>query len=117
MDKHSNKLAIKDSILPVTTVGVEPSQILKYSNVEDDVVRNELKRYCLSKQERITPEVISEWLRTFQEMNISPKEMVMRIRVAKFKKRYGNQTTIADFLDDEEYFKDYYKYYKRESLK
>ena len=101
----------------LTILGLPETKITVYTEPETKALKLELIRYALAKQETIPVPVINEWLLTFQEMNIKPDELAMRIKMAKYKKRYGNQTTLADFMDlDDEYFIEYYNYYKRKEI-
>ena len=112
-----NKLIKEDLTQTLTILGLPETKITVYTEPETKALKSELIRYALAKQETIPVPVINEWLLTFQEMNIKPDELAMRIKMAKYKKRYGNQTTLADFMDlDDEYYTEYYNYYKRKII-
>lgn len=74
----------------------------------------ELARLLLSRQEQINETVVREWINSFKELNYSCKEVLLRIKVAKISKRYGNYTTLADFTDCDEdlYSKKYSEIYE-----
>jgi len=110
--KQLSKLTNLDLTHLLTSAGQTPIDKLEYKQQERKAIKYELVRYATAKQEPIPEAVIDEWIETFQELRISPLELVCRIKVAKLRKRYGNQTTIADFTDIEDFWKEYGNHYK-----
>jgi hypothetical protein len=89
-------------------------KVSEYSESENDLIIIELTRLLLSRNEVYKPEVVNEWINSFRELNYNCREVLLRIKVAKISKRFGNFTTLADFTDcdNDTYMKHYKEIYE-----
>ncbi len=104
-------------ILPTISRGSVKLNELKisiYSDKEIEFIKLELIRLGVSRHENFDELFINEIINSFKELNYSFKDVILRIKVAKITKRFGNYTTLSDFTDCNEdlYSKKYTEIYE-----
>lgn len=70
----------------------------KYTKNEYELIKLELVRYLISRQEKVNDYAIDEWINSFKELNCSLYEAIKRIKIAKITRHYRYYTCFADFF-------------------
>lgn len=90
-----------------------PLKNSSYSKEDVEQIIDEIQILFNIRGERLVNETIANWLSACQRMgNMTLRQLIMKIRVACTKKRYGAFTTLGDILDNDDYLSEYQKYYQ-----
>jgi hypothetical protein len=85
----------------------------QYSLQERTAIEFELISFSLCKNENYKPEILSAWINEFENMNLTPLQVIKRIRLAKHIQKYG-VTEFAIFMNVD--LNEYSNIYKHEKL-
>lgn len=79
-----------------------------YTPEESKVIKQELLRLALARDENYSIDLVEEWLRSFSELNYTASKIVKCIRLVKLQPKYKTKE-FAMFMQVD--LNDYYKYY------
>lgn len=82
-----------------------------YNPQELKLIKIELAKFTACRNENIPKETVEAWINAFSELNMSAKEIIKRIKLAKLQKKYS-VSEFSNFIEVN--ISDYGKYYKHE---
>lgn len=115
MDKliKLNELDIIQELTTEELLNIQPLVRTEYSDNELKAIKQELYLFLKFRNEKIDIDVLDLWIDEFSKMQMTPTEILKRVRLAKMKEKYG-VTDFSIFMNVD--IKNYTVFYKHKRI-